>query len=168
MLKFLGSVERVIIAALIVTILALTYSANNLRKKSIADGQALENLELALDKAAQTNKYLGQSVKLSEQSNAKLLKERKSLAAINAQHSDELALLNSQINIAQENIQKLRSSNDSTIKVWANHCVPDYAISLLKYAEPQSCNRNNSTNTVQVPTAASGVLPGVRSGKIKF
>lgn len=168
MLKLLGSVERVIILALLAGLFALTYAADSLKKKSLAANQTIAHLELALDKADQNNKHLAKSVALSEISNAKLVKERNSLAAINTRHSERLLFLNEQIYVAQQNIEKLRGSNDSTTKNWANHCVPDRAIGLLKYAEPQSCNRNDSTNTVQVPSTASDVLSGVRSGKVKF
>lgn len=167
MLKLLGSVERLIIVGLLIAIAALTYSASSIKAELKTAKQTIEQKDLAIENAAIAAEYLTQSVKLSEQANAKLLKERESLAKINAQHSAELAKLNKQFHFAQNQIAKLRSSNDKAVKDWANSAIPCDAISLLKYASSKSCDENRSANAVQVRDTALKLNPAVRSG-IKF
>eukprot|EP01093_Parvamoeba_rugata_P020422 TRINITY_DN9901_c0_g2_i1.p1 TRINITY_DN9901_c0_g2~~TRINITY_DN9901_c0_g2_i1.p1 ORF type:complete len:113 (-),score=25.00 TRINITY_DN9901_c0_g2_i1:44-382(-) len=108
MLKLLGSVERVVILALLIAIAALAYSASNIKAELKTAKQTIEQKDLAIENAAIQAEYLTQSVKLSEQANARLIKERESLARINAQHSAELAKLNKQFHFAQPQIEKLR------------------------------------------------------------
>lgn len=167
MLKLLGSVERVVILALLIAIAALTYSASSIKAELKTAKQTIEQKDLAIENAVIQAEYLTQSVKLSEQANAKLMKERESLAKINAQHSAEIAKLNKQFHFAQTQIAKLRSSNDKAVKDWANSAIPCDAISLLKYASNKSCDENSSANAVQVRDTALKLNPAVRSG-IKF
>lgn len=167
MLKLLGSAGRLIIVGLLIAIAALTYSASSIKAELKTAKQTIEQKDLAIDNAAIQAEYLTQSVKLSEQANAKLLRERESLAKINAQHSAELAKLNKQFHFAQTQVAKLRSSNDKAVNDWANSAIPCDAISLLKYASNKSCDENSSTNTVPVRDTALRNNPAVRSG-IKF
>lgn len=167
MLKLFGSVERLIILALLVVVAMLTYSASSIQVELKAANSAIEQKDLAIENAAIQAEYLTQSVKLSEQANARLMKERESLAKINAQHSAEIAKLNKQFHFAQTQIAKLRSSNDKAVNDWANSAVPCGAISLLKYARNKSCDENSSANAVPVHDTALRNNPAVRSG-IKF
>lgn len=167
MLKLLGSVERLIILALLVVVAMLTYSASSIQVELKAANSAIAQKDEAIENAAIQAEYLTQSVKLSEQANAKLMKERESLAKINAQHSAELAKLNKQFHFAQTQIAKLRSSNDKAVNDWANSAIPCDAISLLKYASNKSCDENSSANAVPVRDTALRNNPAVRSG-IKF
>lgn len=164
MLKLLGSVERVVILGLLIAIAALTYSASNIKAGLKAAEQTIEQKDLAIENALVKAEYLTQSVKLSETANARLMKERDSLAKINAQRDVELAKLNDRFHFAQTQIAKLRSSNDKAVKDWANSAIPCDAISLLKYASNKSCDENSSANAVRVRDTALKLNPAVRSG----
>jgi hypothetical protein len=106
----------------------------------------IEKQVLEIENAAIQAEYLIQSVNLSEESNAKLLKERASLAKINEQYSKDIQLLNSQHIESQQQIKQLRQSSNEATKAWANDCVPIDAVSLLTYARASSCNQNSGAN----------------------
>lgn len=158
MFSIFSNIERIIIAVLIACVLFASYYAYSTNKNYVASRKVIENQALKLENSEIQKEYLTQSIQTSEESNAKLLKERESLARINQEYSNSIQRLNSQHTKAQQEIIKLRNSTNEAIKDWAVDCIPDYAISLLLYARANRCHKDSSTNTIQVyqPTKAPG------------
>lgn len=150
MFNLLSSVERIIIAGLIAVICFLSYSIYNINKNLVTANTIIENQALKIENSAIQAEYLTQSINLSEEANAKLLKERASLAQINEQYSKDIQALNEKHFKTQQQITQLRNSTNEHIKTWANSCVPSSSVSLLTYARAESCNQNSSANAVQV------------------
>jgi len=150
MFSTLSNIERliaiIVLAALVLSVGFMSYVAYNNYSKLTLANSTIENQALKIENADIQAEYLIQSVNLSEESNAKLLKERASLAKINEQYSKDIQLLNSQNIESQQQIKQLRQSSNEATKAWANDCVPVSAVSLLKYARASGCNQNRSTD----------------------
>ena len=149
MLSFFN-LERIIIAVLLACVVFVSYYTYSTHRKYTATRITIENQALQIENREIQKEYLTQSVKLSEESNAKLLKERASLAKINEQYNDELIKLNSQYITSQQQIKNLRNSIDEHTKKWASDCVPASAIGLLSNARAENCHANSSANAVQI------------------
>lgn len=128
----------------------MSYVAYNTNRNYTEARKVIENQALTLENSEIQKEYLTNSLNLSKKSNAKLLKERDSLAKINEKYSREIITLNAQHSRSQQQIKLLRQSTNETVKAWANDCVPNSAISLLKYARAEDCNKNGSSNETQV------------------
>ncbi|MDO6489312.1 hypothetical protein Q4503_16575 [Colwellia sp. 6_MG-2023] len=146
MFSTLSNIERLIAIGILAYSVFISYInfINHSQLKSA--NSTIEKQGLEIENAAIQAEYLIQSVNLSEESNAKLLKERASLAKINEQYSKDIQLLNSQHIESQQQIKQLRQSSNEATKAWANDCVPVSAVSLLKYARASGCNQNRSTD----------------------
>lgn len=135
----LGSGKAMLFIAIVIAGGLVFYHFDSI-KRDLADAKAEVVLrDRAIEDMGVQAEYLAQSVRFSEQANAKLLKERESLAKINKQNKQALNELSVQYHLAQSQIANLRTSSDDTIKTWANDCIPNNAISLLKYAKPEAC-----------------------------
>lgn len=161
MLNLLSSIERIIIAVLLIAVAFVAYTANNIKLELTAANKEIEAHETALENAAIKNEYLQQSVNLSEQANAKLLKERDSLSKITAQYESSIKELSVKFASAKNEINELRSSHDETTNVWANDTVPCDAVRLLKYAK--SCDRNSYSDSIRLRGTAFGIGGTLRS-----
>lgn len=150
MLSFFSSIERIIIAVLVACVIFVSYVSYNTHRNYTASQITIENQALQLENLAIQEEFLIQSVNLSEQSNALLLKERDSLSLINARYSQRVDELNKQFSTAQLEITNLRRSHDETIKKWATHCVPFSALRLLTNVRAENCHTNSGTDEVPV------------------
>lgn len=150
MLSIFSSIERIIIAVLIACVIFTSYYAYNTQRNYTQSRKVIENQALKLENSEIQKEYLTQSIQISEKSNAKLLKERESLARINEQYSKDIQVLNAKHIQAQQKIEQLRNSTNEHTKKWANDCVPADAIGLLSHARAASCDANSSTNAVQI------------------
>jgi hypothetical protein len=150
MFNTLSSLERLIAIGITIVVLLfigfISYIAYSNYNELTEANSIIEKQALKIENAAIQAEYLIQSVNLSEESNAKLLKERASLAKINEQYSKDIQLLNSQHIESQQQIKQLRQSSNEATKAWANDCVPIDAVSLLTYARASNCNQNSGTN----------------------
>lgn len=135
----------------------MSYVAYNADRNYTEARNVIENQAFQLENSEIQKEYLTNSLSLSEKSNAKLLKERDSLAKINEQYNAELITLNAQHSNSQQQIKLLRQSTNETIKDWANACVPSSAVGLLKYVRAKDCYANSSTNRIQVRDAAKTI-----------
>ena len=155
MFNILSSIERIIIAALIAVVGLLGFSIYNTNQELTSAKTVIKNQASKLESSELQVEYLTQSVEIAEEANAKLLKERASLARINEQHSKIIQVLNKKHLDAQQQITQLRDSTNEAVKKWASDCVPVSAIELLSHARAASCHKNSRANTVQIRNASN-------------
>ncbi|TVU79862.1 hypothetical protein FQP85_21970 [Pseudoalteromonas neustonica] len=149
MLKLLN-IEKYVIAALIAALAYVTYQFVTLDDDLKLANQTIEAKTAAIEALSLQAEYLTQSVKLSEEQNTKLMRERESLSRINQNYQVQVGELANNLSQAQSNIEKLRESSNEAVNQWANDSVPCDAIRLLKYARAASCDQNGSANTIPV------------------
>lgn len=159
----LGSGKTIAFIAFAIAAL-LAYNQYADLKAQLDEANALiSHKDAAIEALDEKNLYLKQSVNLSEAANARLMREREVTAKVNAEHEKKIYELQAQHAEAQTKISKLRLSNEKPVKDWAVACVPNNAISLLKYATFTACERGGDTNRVQVHNSTSkhvGSMPG--------
>ncbi len=153
MLKLLN-IEKYVIAALIAALAYVTYQFVTLDDDLKLANQTIEAKTAAIEALSLQAEHLTQSVKLSEEQNTKLMRERESLSRINQNYQVKVGELANNLSQAQSNIEKLRESSNEAVNQWANDSVPCDAVSLLKYARAASCDKNGSTNAIPVLNSA--------------
>ena len=156
MLKLLN-IEKYVIAALIAALAYVTYQFVTLDDDLKLANQTIEAKTAAIEALSLQAEHLTQSVKLSEEQNTKLMRERESLSRINQNYQIKVGELASNLSEAQSNIEKLRESSNEAVNKWANDSVPCDAVRLLKYARAGSCDQHGSSNAVQVPNSAGRI-----------
>lgn len=156
MLKLLN-IEKYVVAALTAALAYVTYQFVTLDDDLKLANQTIEAKTAAIEALSLQAEYLTQSVKLTEAQNLKLMRERESLSRINQNYQIKVGELASNLSEAQSNIEKLKESSNETVNLWANDSVPCDAVRLLKYARTASCDKNGSTNAIQVPNSAGRI-----------
>lgn len=156
MLKLLN-IEKYVIAALIAALAYVTYQFVTLDDDLKLANQTIEAKTAAIEALSLQAEHLTQSVKLSEEQNTKLMRERESLSRINQNYQVKVGELANNLSQAQSNIEKLRESSNEAVNKWANDSVPCDAVRLLKYARAASCEKNGSTNAIPVLNSAGRI-----------
>ena len=149
MLKLLN-IEKIVIAALFFALAYATHQLISLDDDLKLANQTIDTKNATIESISIQSEYLAQSVKLSEEQNIKLMRERESLSRISQNYQIKVGELANNLSQAQSNIEKLRESSNEAVNQWANDSVPCDAISLLKYAKAGSCDKNGSANTIPV------------------
>ena len=153
MLKLLN-IEKYVIAALLAALAYTAYQLTSLGDDLTLANQTIEAKSATIENLSIQSEYLAQSVKLSEEQNTKLMRERESLSRSNQNYQIKVGELASNLSEAQSNIEKLRESSNEAVNKWANDSVPCDAVRLLKYARAASCDKNGSTNAIPVLNSA--------------
>ena len=135
-----SSIERVLILALLLALAYATYQLAQSESDLNAAQTTIKTKNAQLETLSIQAEYLSQSVKLSEQQNQKLMRERDSISRINSEYERRIEIITSELAVTQFEIDSLRGSHNETVKTWANNSIPCDAISLLKYTRTANCN----------------------------
>ncbi len=135
-----SSIERALILALLLALAYATYQLAQSESDLNAAHTTIKTKDAQLETLSIQAEYLSQSVKLSEQQNQKLMRERDSISRINSEYERRIEIITSELAVTQFEIDSLRESHNETVKKWANNSIPCDAISLLKYTRTANCN----------------------------
>lgn len=158
-----GSGKVIALVAFVLAAYLAYLQYDEVQEKLNEANSVIAQKDMAIDALNQSNTYLKQSVNLSEAANARLVREREVTAKVNAERQRKISELQIQHAEAQAKISNLRLSNEKPTKDWAVACVPNNAISLLKYATIATCQRGSDTDAVQIHNATGehvGSMPG--------
>ncbi|MDN3390869.1 hypothetical protein [Pseudoalteromonas sp. APC 3691] len=156
MLKLLN-IEKIVIAALLAALAYSAYQLASLDDDLKLANQTIEAKNATIESLSIQSEYLAQSVKLGEEQNIKLIRERESLSRINQEYETKVSNLTGSLHQAQFSIEQLRESSNEKVNQWANDSVPCDAVRLLKYARAASCDKNGSTNAIPVLNSAGRI-----------
>lgn len=135
-----SSIERVLILALLLALAYATYQLAQSESDLNAAHTTIKTKDAQLETLSIQAEYLSQSVKLSEQQNQKLMRERDSISRINSEYERRIEIITSELAVTQFEIDNLRESHNETVKEWANNSIPCDAVRMLKYARSADCN----------------------------
>ena len=156
MLKLLN-IEKIVIAALLAALAYSAYQLASLDDDLKLANQTIEAKNATIESLSIQSEYLAQSVKLGEEQNIKLIRERESLSRINQEYETKVSNLTGSLHQAQFSIEQLRETSNEKVNQWANDSVPCDAVRLLKYARAASCDKNGSTNAIPVLNSAGRI-----------
>lgn len=156
MLKLLN-IEKIVIAALLAALAYSAYQLASLDDDLKLANQTIEAKNATIESLSIQSEYLAQSVKLGEEQNIKLIRERESLSRINQEYETKVSNLTGSLHQAQFSIEQLRESSNEKVNQWANDSVPCDAVRLLKYARASECDKDGGADRVRVPSATGRI-----------
>lgn len=129
------------------------YSANASVKALTADVKLLSAEKATVQAEV---KVLAADLELADDALSIALAERKTVTELHKQQLEKQKQLSAELQLAKNQVNTLRQSNDEYIKNWANAPVPVTAVRLLKWAEPTAGNHpDGSTESAGVLNTAS-------------
>ena len=156
MLKLLN-IEKIVIAALLAALAYSAYQLASLDDDLKLANQTIEAKNATIESLSIQSEYLAQSVKLGEEQNIKLIRERESLSRINQEYETKVSNLTGSLHQAQFSIEQLRESSNEKVNQGANDSVPCDAVRLLKYARASECDKDGGADRVRVPSATGRI-----------
>ena len=152
-----NSLDRVIIAILVVTVLAMAYANNTIKSELQAERDTIEQMRANFEQKQLEITYLKSSLDFADQQNQRLIKERDLLSSLQKQHEDKLSAIQNKLTQTQTKLAKLRQSDDHKTQSWATDCVPSDVISMYQYATAGACHKHSDKDTIRVRDDAKQV-----------